>query len=335
MTQTPQPPRLTVARSIAPSDTSTSIVIAPPGGPQIGTGAVEVSAYEDLVYATRKGADGQELELRLDLLVPETAGAKPLVVFLPGGGFVRAEKAMALDRRRYVAEVGYAVASVSYRTVPLGATYRESVADAKSAIRFLRAHSAEYGFDASKVAVWGESAGGYLAAMLGATNGLAEFETPDDSGDSRAGSDVQAVVDLFGASDLARLAADFDPEAQREHLQPGSPMAAFVFGAGTTLSLADDPSAVAAADPTTYVNAATPPFLIFHGSGDRFISPSQTLLLHTALREHGVESTRYVLDGADHGDLAVLLGDPEAALPWSTQEALGYITAFLGKHLAH
>ena len=80
-------------------------------------------------------------------------------------------------------------------------------------------------------------------------------------------------------------------------------------------------------------DAATPPFLIFHGSGDNIISPSQTLLLHTALLEHGVESTRYVLTGAGHGDLAVMLGDPDAALPWSTREFLGYITEFLGRHL--
>jgi hypothetical protein len=46
-----------------------------------------------------------------------------------------------------------------------------------------------------------------------------------------------------------------------------------------------------------------------------------------------VESTRYVLTGAGHGDLARMLGDPDAALPWSTREFLGYITEFLGRHL--
>ena len=324
------PPQLTLARSIAPSDTSTSVVIDPPAGAQIATGAVDVSTYSDVVYATREGAGGRDVPLRLDLLVPETAGAKPLVVYLPGAGFVMARKETALERRRFVAEAGYAVASIEYRTVPLGATYREAVADAKSAIRFLRAHGADYGIDTSKVAVWGESAGGYLASMVGATDGIAQFETPVNGEFS---SGAQAVIDLFGATNLAKLAADFDPDAQRAHLRPGTPMAAFVFGSGTALSLADDPAAVAGADPTTYVDAATPPFLIFHGSGDNIISPSQTLLLHTALLEHGVESTRYVLTGAGHGDLAVMLGDPDAALPWSTREFLGYITEFLGRHL--
>jgi acetyl esterase/lipase len=327
----PGPPELTLARSIAPSDTSTSVVIDPPAGPQITIGAVAVSAYSDVVYATRELAGGREVPLRLDLLVPDTAGAKPLVVYLPGGGFVMASKEMALDRRRFVAESGYAVASIEYRTVPLGATYRDAVADAKSAIRFLRAHAADYGIDTSKVAVWGESAGGYLAAMVGATNGSAPFETPDNGEFS---SNVQAVIDLFGATDLAEIAADFDPDAQRAHLRPGTPAAAFVFGPGTDRSLADDPAAVARADPSMHVSAATPPFVIFHGGGDNVISPSQTLRLHTALLEHGVQSTRYVLDGAGHGDLAAMLGAPEAALPWSTQEFLGYITDFLGRYLS-
>ena len=343
MTENPQPPfagpptgvpgamlQLTLARSIAPSDDSTSIVIAAPRGPQIQTGSVGVAAHTDVVYTTREDAEGRKLPLRLDLLVPETPGAKPLVVYVPGGGFVAANKEMALERRTYLAEAGYAVASVEYRTVLNGATYREAVADAKSAIRFLRAHGDEYGIDTSKVAIWGESAGGYLASMVGATNTIVAFETPDNFGHSSA---VQAVINQFGASDLLRLAADFDPEAQQAHLRPGTPAAAFILGAGTDKSLADDPEAVALADPTTYVAAGTPPFLHFHGSADNLISPSQSLLLHTALLDNGVESARYVLTGAEHGDLAAVLGNPAAALPWSTEELLGYITEFLGKTL--
>jgi acetyl esterase/lipase len=306
-------------------------VVEAPTAPQIETGTVGIKAHQDLVYATRSDADGQDLPLRLDLLVPETPGPKPLVVYFCGGGFVMSNKDMALERRTYLAEAGYAVASVEYRTVPLGATYTAAVADAKSAIRFLRAHAEQYGIDAAKVAVWGESAGGYLAAMLGATNGRTEFETADNAG---YGSEVQAVVDLFGPTDLGRMAEDFDPDAQHEHLRPGTPLAAFVFGPGNEdKSLADDPEAVADADPAHYVHAGTPPFLIVHGSADNLISPSQTLLLHTALLGHGVESTRYVLSDQGHGDIAVLFGFPEAALPWSTVPFMGYITEFLGRHL--
>ncbi len=122
--------------------------------------------------------------------MPETPGVKPLVVYLPGGGFVYSAKEAALARRTYVAEAGFAVASAEYRTVRHGATYRHAVADAKLAIRFLRAHGEKYGLDTSKVALWGESAGGYVASMAGVTNAIGKFETPDNPGFS---SDVQAV----------------------------------------------------------------------------------------------------------------------------------------------
>ena len=90
---------------------------------------------------------------------------------------------------------------------------------------------------------------------------------------------------------------------------------------------------MAEANPVTHIGPATPPFQIWHGSGDRIMSPSQTLLLHNALRESGVDSTRYVLDGAGHGDVAILLGDPEGALPWHTQQVLGLSVDFLSRHL--
>jgi dipeptidyl aminopeptidase/acylaminoacyl peptidase len=162
------------------------------------------------------------------------------------------------------------------------------------------------------------------------SSATADSETPDNPGSS---SDVQAVINQFGLSNLLKFIADFDPDAQQALLRPGTAAAAFVFGPGTSRSLADDPDTVAAADPAQYVTARTPPFLHFHGSADDVVPPSQSLLLHTALLEHDVESTRYVLTGAKHGDPAAMLGDPAAALPWSTEEILGHITDFLAKHL--
>jgi acetyl esterase/lipase len=326
----PQIPEIILARSIAPSDDSTSIVIPPSIEPQIRIGTVGVTAHTNIVYATRQDADGRDLQLRLDLLVPQAAGERPVVVYLSGGGFVLSNKEAAFERRSYVAEAGFAVASIEYRTVQNGATYRDAVADVKTAIRYLRAHATDYNLDTAKIAVWGESAGGYLAAMTGTTNAIAEFETPDYPGHS---SEVHAVVNQFGLSNMLTFTDDVDPETRTALLRPGTAAAAFIFGPAANRSLADDPDAVTAADPATYVTAQTPPFLHFHGTADNVVPPGQTLLLHTALLDHGVETTRYVLTGAKHGDLSAMLGEPQAALPWSTEETLGYITAFLTKHL--
>jgi dipeptidyl aminopeptidase/acylaminoacyl peptidase len=102
---------------------------------------------------------------------------------------------------------------------------------------------------------------------------------------------------------------------------------------GAGRSTLDDPDAVALANPINYVDGGEPPFLILHGTADTIISPSQTLLLHTALRAAGVDSTRYLLAGANHGDL-VFLGDVAAGLPWTTREVMDRAVAFLSSHLA-
>jgi fermentation-respiration switch protein FrsA (DUF1100 family) len=71
-----------------------------------------------------------------------------------------------------------------------------------------------------------------------------------------------------------------------------------------------------------------------HGSRDRFVSLSQALLLHTALRAKDIPSTRYVLRGADHGD-SPFLGEPGAGIVSSTQEVMGIIIDFLAEHLSN
>jgi acetyl esterase/lipase len=322
------PGGIPMAKTIKPSDSSTSIVIKPTGAP-IQCGKVKITAHNDVVYVTPT-TNGQKGELKLDIQVPETSGKKPLVIYMTGGGFVMAQKSANLDQRTYVAERGYVVASIQYRTVTSShATYADGVADVKSAVRYLRAHAAEYGIDASKVAVWGQSAGGYLAAMTGATNGVKQFDVGDNLDQS---SDVQGVVDQFGPSNLSQLAADYDAAAQDSNYVPGNSAAQWVYGPGTNKSIKDYTPEVAAANPITYISSKSAPFVLLHGSEDHLVSPSQTLIVHNALRGKGVDSTRYVLSGADHGDLS-FTGNTTAVKPWSTQETMNHIVDFLHQHL--
>jgi acetyl esterase/lipase len=320
-------PNIPIAKTVAPSDTSTSTVIDG-SGPQIQCGRTQLTTYSDVLYDTPTSA-GKQVPLKLDLQVPKTPGPKPLVVYITGGGFMLANKSGNLEQRTYLAEQGYVVASIEYRTVANGALYSDSIADVKSAIRYLRAHADQYGINTGQVAVWGQSAGGYLAAMTGVTNGSGQFE---DSGNPGQSSTVQAVVDEFGPSDVSKLADDFDTAAQQANYAPGNSFAQFVFGPDTKLSVKDDPAA--AASPLTYVAPSSPPFVLLHGSADQLVSPSQTLILHNALRAKGVDSTRYVVTGANHGHMTFMGGDPNAAKLWSSQQVVGHIVDFLNKHLA-
>ncbi|MCW2650750.1 MAG: esterase [Mycobacterium sp.] len=313
-------PNILFAKIVAPSDTSTSIVIDG-SGPQIRCGRLRLMTYTDILYDTPTSG-GKPIPLRLDIQMPASAGNKPLVVYISGGGFLRNDKAANLPRRTYVAEQGYVVTSA--------ATYRDSIADVKSAIRYLRAHADRYGIAASQVALWGESAGGYLAAMTGVTNGLAHFE---DSGNPSQSSTVQAVIDEFGPSDISKIASDYDIAAQEINYAAANWLAQFVFGPRTTMSVKDDPAAMAAANPLTYVGASSPPFVLLHGSADQLVSPSQTLMVHNALRARGVDGTRYVVEGANHGDLTFLGIDPGTVKQWSSQQVMDGITSFLNTHL--
>ncbi|WP_405988740.1 prolyl oligopeptidase family serine peptidase [Streptomyces sp. NBC_00986] len=318
----------TVAKTIRKSDTSTSTVIDPKGA-QIRCATSGITTTHDITYSSPT-TDGRKSDLKLDIQVPtSTSGKKPLVIYLTGGGFVMADRTANLDQRTYVADQGYVVASVQYRTTKDGATYKDAVADVKSAIRYLRANADTYSIDADQVAVWGQSAGGYLAAMTGATNGEKSFDVGDNLDQS---SEVQGVVDEFGPADLSELAADYDTAAQKANYAAGNSAAQWVYGPGTKKSIADRTSEVAAADPATHISPRTAPFVIFHGSADNLVSPSETLNLHTALRAKGIDSIRYVLTGAGHGDLS-FTGDTTASLPWSTQETMGHIVDFLGQHL--
>lgn len=137
----------------------------------------------------------------VNLYVPDSEEAPPLYVVIHGGGFVSgtAESRQSQWMYRYFRDHGFACASVNYRLAQ-EAAFPAAVEDCKAAIRFLRAHADEYGYNADHIAVFGESAGGYLAVMCAVTNdeefnGLS-FIGQDELGDVSAKADV--LVDYYG-----------------------------------------------------------------------------------------------------------------------------------------
>ncbi len=236
--------------------------------------------------------------LRLDLHTPAAGGRHPLVVYLPGGGFVRAVRGMARRERAYVASAGHVVASVEYRTVRQQATYRDALADIHAAIEYLTGHTDAYGIDSGRIAVWGESAGGYLASLVGLTE-----------------PNIKAVIDEFGASDIRRVGDEFDPRMRTAVADPRHPI--HRFGAADT-------------NPIDLIGSTGPAFLLLHGDDDRIIPPAQTLMLHRALRSAGLDSTYRLLAGAGHGPLALNRGQVRQ---WTSVQVMTIITDFLHHHL--
>jgi acetyl esterase/lipase len=292
----------------APHDARDSIEVPADAARQIRPGRRGLRVTRNLEYTPG---------LRMDVIGHVDGAARPAIIYVPGGGFVRAPKVGGPVLRRHLAQAGYVVASIEYRTTMTGATYRDGVSDVHAAVRYLRANAERFGIDPGRVALWGESAGGYLVSMAGLTG----------EGESR----VQAVVNKFGGSDLTLIASGLDEATVAANSGPNTSLARYVFGPGTGKALEDDADAVREADPASHASGDAPPFLIFHGSDDRIISPVQTAHLHGALRTAGADSTRYLIAGAGHGDIAVKGGEEKY---WTTEPMLRFATDFLARALA-
>lgn len=290
---------LLMPTEIRPCDNSTSIVLENISTENhfIREVSEDLVLTADLVYHESSNSEEQPLNLKMDVVRPRDDKKYPAVVFLTGGGFMWAPKNSNLYNRCEIAKAGYVVGSIEYHVVSNG-LYSDAVKDVKAAIRYLRANAEKYGIDPKNIAVWGESAGGYLTAMTGTTNGVKEFETGENLDQS---SNVQAAIDCYGLSDLTKIGADYDKAAEEAHFNAAAPEAGYVHGKNSGLTILDQPEVVAKSNPVNYVDKNDPPFLFIHGSVDQLVSPSQTLLVHNALRKAGAQSTRYVISGANHG----------------------------------
>jgi len=240
----------------------------------------------------------------LDLYLPEGDGSTvyPLVVLIHGGGFAVGDSADEKDRADFLAGKGFAAASLNYR-LSGDAPFPAGVQDVAAAIRYLRAHAPGWGVDPARIAVWGESAGGYLAAMLGVTGGApGAFDDPA-LGNPTVSSQVSAVVSWFGPSNFGSMdgqAGDAGCDAMaQQHDLAGSPESTWLGAALPTV-----PERVARASIVDRVRSARtlPPFLLVHGDQDCTVPPGQSHELHDALKDRGATVTLNVVHDAGHSD---------------------------------
>lgn len=238
--------------------------------------AADVIAREDLTYAPRR---------QLDLYLPPGPGPHPVVLIEHGGGWDSGSREMERPFARHLAARGYATAPVSYRLGPAG-RFPAALHDLKAAVRWLRAHAAEHGLDSARIAVVGMSAGGQLAALLGATNGLEEFEGVE--GETGLSSAVQAVVDIDGLADFTA------PELVAQ--QAARPSAPVRFLGGT---FAERPETWRAASALTHAGRDSAPTLFINSTVTDPILPGRESL-RDRLRAAGVASEIVVLPDTPH-----------------------------------
>jgi acetyl esterase/lipase len=230
----------------------------------------------DIVFAT---IDGNEL--KLDIAYPKEKKERlPAIVYIHGGGFEMGDK--PTDQALLFAENGFVGIAIQYRLSGV-ATFPAAVHDCKTAIRWTRANAEKYGIDPDRIGVIGESAGGYLVALMGTSGGDAYLEGDGPYGEFS--SNVQAVVDLFGPIDFG-VGED----------APGSPITKFLGKPAQEV-----PELVKKANPITYVDAEDPPTLMIHGEEDNMVPIAQSELLYAALSKAGVLAKVVRVANAGHG----------------------------------
>jgi acetyl esterase/lipase len=244
-------------------------------------GTVAAKVQSDVIYSRVSGE-----ELKMDIFFPTNTTGKslPVVLYVHGGGWTTGTKSMLsmMPGPTELLRRGYLVVAINYRLAPQY-KFPAMIEDAKCAVRFLRAHAAEFSLDPARIGVMGDSSGGHVVALLGLTDASAGFE---GEGWTDQSSRVQAVVDLYGPTDFANGNSNF---ITLKLIQDA-------FGATNTT----DPILIKA-NPVTYVSSRAPPFLILHGDKDNLVDLQQSADLDARLKAAGADSTFVVITNLAHG----------------------------------
>ena len=226
----------------------------------------------------------------LDLHVPDGPGLFPAAILVHGGGFDEGGKSTNVKPLfDLLANAGFAWFSIDYRMAP-EFRFPQASEDVASAIRWVKANAATYRVDATKIALIGESAGGFLVNYAGthATKGIG----------------VRAVVDMYGPVDYGKLAElrrdhpeRFNMTSINRHAANGGGI--HFFGAEQL-----DEAGLAklhAISPIFAVHKGMPPFLCIHGNKDDQVAYDQSPAMCEAMHKVGAGCELITIEGGGHG----------------------------------
>ncbi|HRK32111.1 MAG TPA: alpha/beta hydrolase [Tepidisphaeraceae bacterium] len=255
--------------------------------------------HRDLAYVP----DGHARQ-RLDLyLPPARSGKVPVVVWIHGGGWSSGSKARPAATR--LLDRGYAVASVGYRLTDT-ATAPAQINDCAAAIRFLRGNADRFGIDADHIGVWGASAGGNLALLIGVGADVAPLQG-GEGGFNALSSRVNCVIDYFGTVEF-RNPKQFPINENRIKYLGGLPE--------------ERPEIAALVTPITHVTPDDAPTLIVHGDADNTVPINHSQAMAQAFAAAGVTFEFVTVPGGKHGGEA-----------FATPDVNAKVDAFLDRYL--
>ncbi len=240
---------------------------------------------KDVEYARPDGKP-----ILLDLHIPDGPGPFPAAILIHGGGFDEGSKSTNVRPLFDVlANAGYAWFSIDYRMAP-EFRFPQAIEDVNSAIKWVKSNAAKYHVDSTKIALIGESAGGFLVNYAGT------HETPETR--------VRAVVDLYGPVDYGKLAEERRDHPERFNMTSINRHASN--GGGIHFFGAEQLDAAGLAklqtiSPIFGVHKGMPPFLCIHGTKDDQVSYEQSPAMCKAMKAKGASCELIAIEGGGHG----------------------------------
>lgn len=236
---------------------------------------------EGAAVETYKEVNG--VKLKLWIFQPEAKAApgtkRPAIVFFFGGGWSGGSPAQFERQARHLASRGMVAMVADYRVATRHQVKAVScVADAKSAVRWVRRNAERLGIDPARVAAGGGSAGGHLAAATATLPGL------DEAGEDKNVSAVPDALVLFNPALVLAPVEGLDLKG---------------FEARTTADrFGCEPREIS---PIHNVRAGLPPTLILHGRADTTVPFSSAEAFGAAMKKAGNRCEVVGYEGQPHG----------------------------------
>lgn len=233
-------------------------------------------ASKKVVYKTANG-----LDLEMHIFVPETpaSGKRPAALFIHGGGWAGGDPSVHAFESLHLAKRGMVAATIRYRFLgdpkknafATGKNPGDCLSDAKSAMRWLRSHAADFNIDPDRIAAGGGSAGGHLAAAL---NTISGYDDPAD--DLKVSPKANALVLLYPAFDLLKGWTGGISQCRKAGIDP------------------------ATFSPATLAGKDFPPTIILVGKLDPVSPPASNSAFLARMKNDGVPVDLFTYDGKEH-----------------------------------
>jgi acetyl esterase/lipase len=236
----------------------------------------------DVVYGHKDG-----LAMTFDVIKPKANANGAAVIFMVSGGWISNYNPPQQTATRFkdLLDKGFTLIAVRHGSSPKY-LIPEIVSDVRRAVRFIRHNAKQWGIDPNRLGVFGGSAGGHLALVLG---------TASDNGDPNAKEDfmkesdrVASVVAYFPPVDLRPLARGLNPQST------GGTLDRFP-------ALNFEKEKAPDYSPIIHVSPDDPPTLLIHGDKDKLVPVNNSKVIHEAFQKNNVKTQLIIIEGAEHG----------------------------------